>query len=178
MLDSLPPLTPIAALVAGGLLLVLGRKLFWLFVGVVGFVIAWRLAGEYLGGEGAGWMVALAVGVIGAVAAVVLQKLVLTLAGFAAGAVGFVWIVEQLGWAPGVPTLIGAVLAGLVGAALVRWLFELGLVALSALVGAALVVEGLGLEEPPVTIFVVLAVVGALVQLGGRRRRRKDDDDE
>ena len=99
------------------------------------------------------------------------------MAGLAAGAVGFIWITEQLGWSPGLPSLIGALVAGLVGAALVRWLFELGLVALSALVGAALVVEGLGLGEPRGAVFVVLAVVGALVQLAGRRRRAKSDDE-
>jgi hypothetical protein len=177
MLDSLPTLAPIAALVTGGLLLLLGRRLFWLFVGVVGFVVAYRLAGAYLGSEGVGWAVALVGGLLGAVAAVFVQKLALTVAGLAAGAIGFIWITEQLGWAPGLPVLIGALVAGLVGAALVRWLFELGLVALSALVGAALVVEGLGLGEPRGTVFVVLAVIGALLQLAGRRRSRKRDDE-
>ena len=178
MLDSLASPTPIAALVAGGLLLLFGRRLFWLFVGVVGFVVAWRLAGEYLGGEGGGWIVALAVGLLGAVAAVLLQRVAVTLAGLAAGAVGFIWLSEQLGWAPGLPTLIGALVAGLVGAALVRWLFELGLVALSSLVGAALVVEGLALDEPRGLVFVVLAIVGALLQLAGRRRRKRDGADD
>ncbi len=176
MLDSLAAPAPIAALVAGGLLLIFGRRLFWLFVGVVGFVVAYRLAGAYLGGAGAGWLVAIAVGVLGAAAAVLVQKLAVTVAGFAAGAVGFLWIAEQLGWAPGLPTLVGALVAGIVGAALVQWLFELGLVALSALVGAALVVEGLGLEEPRGVVFVILAIVGALLQLAGRRRRREPDD--
>ncbi len=69
-------------------------------------------------------------------------------------------------------------MAGALGAALVGWLFELGLVALSSLVGAALVVEGLGLEEPFGLVFVILAVVGALIQLSSRRRRRKRDEDE
>ncbi len=108
MLDSLALSTPIAAIIAGGLLLIFGRRLFWLFVGVVGFVVAYRLAGAYLGSEGAGWAVAIAAGVLGGVAAVLVQKLVVTVAGFAAGAVGFVWITEQLDWAPGLPTLVGA----------------------------------------------------------------------
>lgn len=178
MPEGLASAEPIAALVAGGLLLVFGRRLFWLFVGVIGFVVAYRLADAYLGGEGVGWIVALAAGLLGAAAAVLVQKLVITVAGLAAGAVGFVWLAEQLGWAAGVPTLLGALLAGIVGALLLRWLFDLGLVALSALVGSALVVEGLGLEEPRGAVFVVLAVLGALVQLSGRRRRRKSDDDE
>ena len=177
MLDSLAGPAPIAALIAGSLLLVVGRRLFWLFVGVVGFLVAYRLAGAYLGGEGAGWVAAIAAGVLGALAAVFLQKLALTVAGLAAGAIGFIWISEQLGWSPGLPTLVGALVAGLIGAALVRWLFELGLVALSALVGAALVVEGLGLDEPRGMVFVALAVIGAMVQLAGRRRRRKKDDE-
>ena len=176
MLDSLATPGPVAALIAGGLLLVFGRRLFWLFVGVVGFVVAYRLAGAYLGSAGAGWIAAIAAGVLGAVAAVLVQKLAVTIAGFAAGAVGFVWILEMIGWSPGILTLVGALVAGLIGAALVRWLFELGLVALSALVGAALVVEGLGIEEPRGVVFVILAVVGALLQLAGRRRRRKREE--
>lgn len=176
MAASLAAPEPIAALVAGGLLLLFGRHLFWLFVGVVGFVVAYRLAGAYLGGEGAGWVAAIAVGALGAVAAVLMQKLVVAVAGLAAGAVGFFWLSEQLGWAPGLATLVGALVAGLVGAALLRWLFELGLVALSALVGAALIVEGLSLEEPRGVAFLILAVVGALLQLAGRRRRGRDDE--
>ena len=177
MPEGLASAEPIAALVAGGLLLVFGRRLFWLFVGVVGFVVAYRLAGELLGGAATGWIIALAAGLLGAAAAVLVQRLVVTVAGLAAGAVGFVWLAEQLGWAPGLPTLLGALVAGLIGAALLRWLFELGLVALSALVGAALVVEGLALDEPRGAVFVALAVVGALVQLAGRRRRRESDED-
>jgi uncharacterized membrane protein YjjB (DUF3815 family) len=176
MATSLAAPAPIAALVAGGLLLLFGRRLFWLFVGVVGFVVAYRLAGAYLGGEGAGWVAAIAVGALGAVAAVLMQKLAVAVAGLAAGAVGFFWLSEQLGWAPGLATLVGALVAGLVGAALLRWLFELGLVALSVLVGAALIVEGLGLEEPRGVAFLVLAVVGALLQLAGRRRLGRADE--
>ena len=177
MLDSLNGPGSVAALVVGGLLLLLGRRLFWLFVGAVGFVVAYRLAGAYLGGAGVSWVVAAAVGLLGAAAAVLLQRLAVGLAGFAAGAVGSLWITEQLGWAPGLPTLVGAVVAGAVGAALVGWLFGLGLVALSALVGAALVVEGLGLGEPRGLVFLGLAVLGALVQLAGRRRRRNKEDE-
>ncbi len=177
MLEGLGSPAPVAALAAGAVLLLFGRRLFWLFVGVLGFVVAYRLAGAYLGGAEASWIVALAAGLLGAVAAVLVQKLVVTVAGLAAGAIGFIWVAEQLGWAPGLPTLVGALVAGVVGAALLRWLFELGLVALSALAGSALVVEGLALDERRGVVFVVLAVVGALVQLAGRRRRRKRDDD-
>ena len=180
MLDGLASPPPIAALLAGAALLLFGRRLFWLFVGVVGFVVAWRLAGAYLGEAGIGWVLAVLVGLAGAAAAVLVQRLAVGLAGFAAGAIGFVWLAELLGWPMGLPTLVGAVVGGALGAALVGWLFGLGLVALSSLVGAALVVEGLGLEEPRGPAFVILAVVGALVQLGSRRRRRRRerDDDE
>jgi hypothetical protein len=176
MPESLTSLAPATALIAGGLLLIFGRRLFWLFVGVVGFVVVFRLAGAYLGREGAGWIVAIVVGLLGAVAAVLVQKLAVTLAGFAAGAVGFVWLSEGLGWSLGALTLVGALIAGAIGAALVQWLFELGLVALSALVGAALVVEGLALEGTRSLVFVILAVLGAIVQLAGRRWRRKREE--
>ena len=53
------------------------------------------------------------------------QKLAVTVAGFAAGAVGFIWITEQLGWSVGLPTLVGALVVGLIAAALVRWRVDL-----------------------------------------------------
>ena len=175
MPDSWNALSPVVALVAGGLLLVLGRRLFWLFVGVVGFVVAFRLTGAYLDAGAAGLAAAAIVGLLGAAAAVLVQRLAVTLAGFAAGAVGLLWLAEQLDWPLGPLTVAAAVVAGIAGAWLVRRLFELGLVVLSALVGAALVVEGLGLESTRGPLFVALAAIGAVVQLAGRRRGDRDE---
>ena len=40
---------------------------------------------------------------------ILVQRLAVGVAGFAAGAAGFVWLAEQLGWSVGLPTLVGAV---------------------------------------------------------------------
>ena len=83
-------------IVVGGLLLVAGRKLFWLFVGVVGFAIAFVLATRYLRiePEWLSFIIALAAGVAGALLAVVLKQLAIALAGFLAGGYGVLTLCE------------------------------------------------------------------------------------
>ena len=41
----------IITIVTGAILLLLGRPLFWLFVGIVGFLVGFDLAGLYLAGH-------------------------------------------------------------------------------------------------------------------------------
>ncbi len=163
---------PAVAAVCGALLLAFGRRLFWLFVGVVGFAVGFRLAGAYLGDGGAGLLVALAAGALAALAAVLVQKLAVTLAGFAAGAVGLLWLGEQLGWPPGAALLAGALAAGVVAAVLVRGLFEVGLIVLSSLAGAALLVEAWRPEAAGLAL-PLLAAAGVVLQLVGLRRGRR-----
>ncbi len=56
-----------------------------------------------------------------------------------------------------------------------RALFELGLVVLSSLAGAALVIEGLGRGSGRGLLFAALAAAGIVAQLAMRRERRKED---
>jgi len=171
-------------LIVGLAVLLFGRRLFWLFVGAAGFFIGLHLAPTLF--QGPEWLmvvVALGLGLVGAVLAVVFQWLAVGLAGFAAGVEGGLAVAAALGladrWAWAV-TLV----AGIVVAALVLWLWDPVLVVLSALVGAALL-------DPlvPVSsavhpwIFLGLAIIGIIVQTrvvgppeGGARPPRKRRD--
>jgi uncharacterized membrane protein len=73
--------------VAGALLLIAGRRLFWLFVGLVGFFAGLRFAPLFLSGrpEHMSWLVAILFGVLGMFLAIVLQRFTVVLAGFLAG---------------------------------------------------------------------------------------------
>src|SRR5688500_20354558 len=72
--------------ILGGALLLAGRKLFWLFVGAVGFVTGLQLASSFWQGpETLALVFGLIVGVIFALLAIFLQTITIGIAGFLAG---------------------------------------------------------------------------------------------
>jgi len=154
-------------LIIGLAVLLFGRRLFWLFVGAVGFAVGLHVARAAFA-DGPEWVVvaaALVLGVIGAVLAIVFQWLAVGLGGFAAGVYGSLVAANAFGldgpwlWA-------GAFAAGIVVAALVLWLWDPVLILLSTLVGAALLTPLI--PVPPVArpwMFLGLAVVGIAVQV-------------
>ena len=71
----------------GIVLLALGRRLFWLFVGCVGFMAGLQMAQQYFGLQPSwvAWAAALLFGLVGALLALFFQKLAIVLGGFASG---------------------------------------------------------------------------------------------
>ena len=92
---------PVADLVAGTVLLLVGRKLFWLFVAVAGFYVGVEEARALLADRPTWliWLVAIAAGLIGAILAMLFQRVGFALAGFYAGAYVALVMVER--FAPG-----------------------------------------------------------------------------
>lgn len=170
------------AFVFGLALLLAGRRIFWLAVGVVGFLFAYDLAHRYLGvgGHGLDLLVGLLAGIAGIVLAIFLQKVAVGLAGFLIG--GYVAL-DLLGGDPPVLSTTEVVvffLAGLVCAVLALWLFETALILLSSLAGAALVAQAARLDpSSSILALFLLVVVGVAVQtgIGPKRRRRRHVDD-
>lgn len=165
-------------LVAGALLLLAGRRLFWLFVGLVGFFAGLRLASAFLppDPEWLQWTVAALFGIGGMFLALVIQKLAVVLAGFFVG--GF-FAADLLGvdFTPfeagdALIFVVGGVLAALLAVVL----FQAALILLSSLAGAGLIVDALSLEPDIGRLLLIgLAVVGIAVQAGltGRSSRSK-----
>ena len=165
----------------GTLLLLLGRRLFWLFVGVVGFVGGLQLAERVLPGQSEDVVIVFSVviGLLAAVLAIVLRRVALGVAGFLAGG----YLLTQFlttalpatnpentaTLAPWVVFLVG----GLVGAVLMNVVFDWTLIVLSALGGAALICKCIhGLNTQIMTaIFTGLSLFGVLAQAGLLRRR-------
>ena len=154
-------------LVVGLAVLLLGRRLFWLFVGAAGFAMGLHVAPAVFA-DGPEWLVivaALVLGIVGAVLAIVLQWVAVGLGGFFVGVHGGLAAAAAFGldgpwlWA-------GVFAAGIVVAALVLWLWDPVLILLSALVGAALLTPLIPVS--PVArpwIFLGLAIVGIAVQV-------------
>jgi len=168
--------TALLSILAGLALLTLGRKLFWLFVGLVGFVAGIALATQFV--QGPEWMVlviALAAGLVGVVFALVLQQAAVALAGFIAGAYVVISLLNRFAWDAGGSqwALYWAlvIVGGVIGAALVLAVFEWALIILSSLTGAALIVQTINPGTLLAAIlFAVLFIVGVVIQAGLRRR--------
>jgi hypothetical protein len=154
-------------ILAGIIVLTLGRKLFWLFVGFIGFAAGFHFAASVWQLQSQLLLIGLATltGVIGAVLAVFFQKIAVGLAGFAGG--GYIVLnlinllgvgLEQLVW---LPYLVG----GLIGAMLMFFIFDWALIFISALAGASMIIQVLSLN-PGIEfgLYIALAIFGLLVQ--------------
>ena len=167
---------PIIGVVIGAAILLFGRKLFWLFVAALGFAMGLEIAAYFMR-EPPVWMtllVALVLGVLGALLAILLQKLAIAVAGFIAGG-RVAWALAAAFWVEhahyrGITFVIG----GILGALLLLALFDWVLIFLSSIEGAHLITNGIVLpEKGSLILFIVLAVIGVVVQgsmLRGSRR--------
>lgn len=188
-IDTLPlpsewvtrPETAVVLLVTGGVLLLFGRRLFWLFVGLVGAVAALVIATEWVGLEAGtpSLLAAVAAGLVGALLAVLVQKAAVAVVGFLAGVWGVLVLLQMASPSaslfdpPSLQTLL-ALGGGVVGAVVAAQVFDAALVVLSALTGSLLLVTGSGLVGTFALIsFFALALLGVLAQTRGRRERRR-----
>lgn len=164
-------------LAVGVALLLFGRKLFWLAVAGIGFLIGLEVARRIpaLDTELAELVVALLFGLGGLVFAVLAQKLAVGLGGLLIGGYATYWILQSL--ALGLPQIavVGLVAVGaILGVVIAAALFEIALVVLSALAGAVLVVDAVGIAPPlDVGLLVLLVAIGFWFQGRGPRRRRR-----
>jgi hypothetical protein len=170
---------PIISVLIGVAILLFGRKLFWLFVAALGFAVGLEIAAYFMK-EPPQWMtllVALGCGVIGALLAILLQKLAIAIAGFIAGgriawALAAAFFVDHAHYR-GLTFVIG----GILGALLLLALFDWVLILLSSIEGAHLIGNGITLpEKGAMILFIALAVIGVIVQGSMLRRSRRAAD--
>src|SRR5512140_887552 len=157
----------IARLLAGICVLFLGRRLFWLFVGAVGFVLGLDVAAQLFRGmpHTEVLIIALVGGMVGAVLALALEELMVGIAGFAAGAYIAAQILITAMPYPGRTVWIAMLVGGIVGAWLFVGLFDWALIALSSLIGAAFIVQAVpAATHVNYIVFAALVVAGVLVQ--------------
>ena len=171
----------IVSLLLGIALLILGRKLFWLFVGVAGFLVGMEIAERFVAGpEGMKLLIAIAAGILGAVIAIFLQKAAIAIAGFVIGGYVAVELLRASALSPkalagihGTAVSIPYIIGGIIGAVLLFMLFDWGLIVLSSLSGASLIVRSSTFQSHALPLlFAVLVVVGILVQARMKHRSR------
>jgi hypothetical protein len=148
----------------GLMLLGLGRRLFWLFVGGVGFVAGLQMAQLYLGLQPAWmvWAIALLFGLVGAMLAMFFQTLAIGLGGFAAGSTIAAYIAGMVGYAA-VPSLI--FIGGIAGVVLLYATFDWALIGLSSVAGSTLIVQSLHVtSQAEMVLYAVLIIAGIVFQ--------------
>jgi uncharacterized protein DUF4203 len=166
---------PIVSALIGVIILFFGRRLFWLCVAAVGFAAGVELAPQLIHEPSPllALSLALLLGLIGALLAIFLQKIAIAIAGFLAGgklgvAIAAAFFVQhaEYYW---LTFLVG----GVVGALLLLLLFDWALIVLSSVVGAHLIQTAVVLPAAGNAIlFVVLVLIGVVVQAGALRRTR------
>jgi hypothetical protein len=159
----------------GVVILFFGRKLFWLCVAAVGFAAGVQITPHLVHepSPAMALIIALILGVIGALLALFLQKVAIALLGFLAGgklagAIAAAFLVQYAQY-----SAIIFVLGGIIGAILLLVLFDWALIIVSSLIGAHLIQSAIVLPSSGSTIlFFGLAVIGILVQAASFRRGR------
>src|SRR5512137_3055380 len=145
----------IVNIVGGAVLLAFGRKVFWLFVAAIGFFAGLELATRFLHlkPDWLAYVIALGIGILGAILASFFQKLAIGAAGFLAGAYLASRLASQLAARVYIPAWLIILIGGIIGIILMYIIFEWALITLSSLAGAILIVQGLKL----------VALVGTIV---------------
>ncbi len=173
----------------GAVLLLVGRRLFWLSLGLAGFV-AGLVAMSHVELPPSSpiwtpWAVAAVFGLLGVLLAIFVQRVVVGAVGFVAGGLGALWLAATFAWpvetwgtswgVGGWGWLLVFCVGGGVMAALAGYLFEAALIVLSALAGSALIVTVTRLDaQVDLVLFPALALLGMLIQTGtfGRREQK------
>jgi len=154
-------------LLAGLVLLTLGRKLFWLFSGLIGFLLVLNLAQRYFPELSPTSLViiSLVVGILGAVLTVTLQKVAIGLMGFLAGGYLVYLLVSALSISVGNLIWIFVILGGILGTFLFSSMFDWSLIIISSAIGASVIATHLIMPQPfPTVLTVVLFIFGLVIQ--------------
>jgi len=155
----------ILTIILGCIVLLFGRKLFWLFVAIIGFLVGVHIAEVFFAGQPL-WvllLIGLGAGLIGALLAVVFQRIAFALAGFYGGAYLVFILTQSFGIFTGsiLLPLAGGVIGAIVAALVTDW----AIIVLSCLAGAGAVVAAGGLGQTvSLILFVLLIITGIIIQ--------------
>ena len=152
-------------IVAGAALLLVGRKLYWLFIAIAGFYVGVEVARAVVVAQPQWviWLAAAAAGLIGAIVAMLFQRVAFAIAGFYAGA--YLALIAAERFLPGAVGAGAVIVGGLVGAIAAALIMDWAIIVLSSMVGAALIVSSLPLGNlGSLLAYAGLLALGIVVQ--------------
>jgi len=162
-------------IISGLIFLLFGRKLFWFFVAILGFIAGTTIGESVFSGQSK-WIVlliALGAGLIGVLIAMLAQRVAFALAGFYAGSY-LTFIFAQL-YGIYNPSTVLCIAGGIIGALLAVLFMDWAIIMLSCLVGAGAVVGALDLGQTGgVIVFVLLMTAGLMTQSRFMGKRKHD----
>src|SRR6266700_8306509 len=142
---------PIFSVLIGVVVLFFGRKLFWLCVAAIGFAAGVELAPRLVQEPSVllSLTIALLLGIIGTLLALLLQKIAIAVVGFLAGgklagAIAAAFFVHHTQY-----STIVFVIGGILGAILILVVFDWALIVVSSFIGANLIALQGAIELPP-----------------------------
>ncbi len=158
--------------ILGGILLFVGRKLFWLLVGVIGFAIGIQIAARFFKGSEVTHIIAgLVLGAIFAGLAVFLESLAIGIAGFLGGGYILLSLAGLFNLDKGLLGLILFVVGGVIGSILIASLLNWALIIISSLAGASMIVRAVDLRYLLAgLLFLILLAAGIAVQASALHR--------
>ena len=152
-------------IIFGLIMLGFGRKLFWLFVAMVGFLVGMEFARVVLAGRPQ-WvllLVALGAGLLGALLAVFAERIAFALAGFYAGS--YLALILADSWGAHGNSMVVFAMGGVIGLVFAVLIMDWAIIVLSCLVGSGAIVQALDLGQTTGSlVFVALVVAGAFLQ--------------
>ena len=154
-------------ILVGAVLLLAGRKLFWLFVAMIGFANSFHFAQQIFGLHSPFVLLVLSVvvGILGAVIAIFFQKAAILVGGFATGGYIAMGLAAQLTGLPGQTIWLPYVVGGIIGAVVLYFVFDWALIFLSSLIGAILIVQTTAFRPMvELVLFFALVIAGAVFQ--------------
>lgn len=147
-------------------LLVFGRKLFWLFVGAVGFVAGVNLVTlGWHGPEAVAIIVGILAGLIFAALAIFFKSITIGLTGFLGGGALLLMVAGWLGVDSALPSFIIYIVGGILGIILVSMMFDWAVILISSIVGANIIIRSVDMGGPLGWLgLIALIVVGIAIQ--------------
>ena len=154
-------------IVAGSLLLLFGRKLFWLFVAIVGFLVGMMYFPQLLPeqAEPVILTVSLIAGLLGALLSVLLQKFAIGLAGMAAGGYITYYLLQTITINVGNYQWLAILAGALLGAVLAGSMVDWALILITSASGSVVITQNLPVTMPlSVVILLLLFIAGIIAQ--------------
>ena len=150
-------------------LLVFGRKLFWLFVGAVGFLAGVNLVTMgWHGSDAVAIIVGILAGLVFAALAVFFKSVSIGLAGFLGGGALLVMLAGWLGIDNSLLTFIIYIVGGVLGIIVVAKMFDWAIIIISSIVGASIIIKAVELVSPLGWLgMLALIAVGIAIQARG-----------
>lgn len=148
-------------------LIFLGRKLFWLFAAFIGVLAGLFYHHHFLGQQPEYIVIAVAflLGITGALLAIFFQTFMVGLTGFLAGAYITLYVCHELGVDYGQFMWLICLIGGILGTALLSFIFDWGLIVISSVLGASLVTKAIDIDPDFYQwAFMGMVILGCAVQ--------------